>query len=108
MLAGCLIALTALPPSVLFRTEYLILTGMLNGSSWWMFIPAALLLVAVIYWLCVKILPLLSRPCALERIDRTARNPLLSAILLLLLGLTFVAGVWQAPELAGLIDSIVY
>ena len=108
VLAGCLIALTALPPSVLFRTEYLILTGMLNGSSWWMFIPAALLLVAVIYWLCVKILPLLSRPCALERIDRTARNPLLSAILLLLLGLTFVAGVWQAPELAGLIDSIVY
>lgn len=108
VLVCCLIALIAMPPSLLFRTEYLILTGMLTEGLWWIFIPVALLLVAVIYWLCAKILPLLSRPADLSKIDREARNPLLSAVLLLLLLLTFAAGVWQAPELVGLIDTIVY
>lgn len=68
----------------------------------------ALLLVAVIYWLCAKILPLLSRPADLEQIDREGRNPWLSAVLLLLVVVTFAAGVWQAPELGALIDKIVY
>lgn len=108
VLVCCLVALIAVPPSVLFRTEYLILTGMLTEGLWWIFIPVALLLVAVIYWLCAKMLPLLSRPADLSKIDREARNPLLSAVLLLLVLLTFAAGVWQAPELVGLIDTIVY
>lgn len=108
VLVCCLIALIAMPPSVLFRTEYLILTGMLAEGLWWVFVPVALLLVAVIYWLCVKLLPLVSRPADLSKINREARNPLLSALLLLLVLLTFAAGVWQAPELVGLIDTIVY
>lgn len=107
VLVCCMFALIAMPPSVLFRTEYLILTGMLSEGLWWLFIPVALLLVAVIYWLCAKILPLLSRPADLSKINREARNPLLSAMLLLLVLLTFAAGVWQAPELVGLIDTIV-
>ena len=45
---------------------------------------AALLLVAVIYWLCVKMLPLVSRPANLSKLNTDARNPLLSVILLLL------------------------
>ncbi len=104
----CLLALIAMPPSVLFRTEYLIFTGLLSGGLWWIFVPVALLLVAVIYWLCAKILPLLSRPADLEQIDREGRNPWLSAVLLLLVVVTFAAGVWQAPELGALIDKIVY
>lgn len=108
VLVCCLIALIAMPPSVLFRTEYLILTGLLDKGLWWVFVPAALLLVAVIYWLCVKLLPLVSRPADLSRINREARNPLLSAVLLLLVLLTFAAGVWQAPELVRLVDTIVY
>lgn len=107
VLVCCLVALIAMPPSVLFRTEYLILTGMLADGLWWVFVPAALLLVAVIYWLCVKLLPLLSRPADLSKTDKTARNPLLSAVLLLLVLLTFAAGIWQAPELVGLIDTMV-
>ena len=108
VLVCCLIALIAMPPSVLFRTEYLILTGLLDKGLWWVFVPAALLLVAVIYWLCVKLLPLVSRPADLSRINREARNPLLSAVLLLLVLLTFAVGVWQAPELVRLVDTIVY
>lgn len=108
VLACCLIALIAMPPSVLFRTEFMIFTGMLAEGLWWVFIPAALLLVAVIYWLCAKLLPLLSRPEDMSRIDMKGRNPLLSSVLLVLLLVTFAAGVWQAPELINLIDSIVY
>ena len=108
VLVCCLIALIAMPPSVLFRTEYLILTGMLAEGLWWVMIPVALLLVAVIYWLCVKMLPLVSRPANLSKLNTDARNPLLSVILLLLVLLTFVAGVWQAPALVELIDTIVY
>ena len=108
VLVCCLIALIAMPPSVLFRTEYLILTGLLDKGLWWVFVPAALLLVAVIYWLCVKLLPLVSRPADLSKINREACNPLLSAVLLLLVLLTFAAGVWQAPELVRLVDTIVY
>ena len=104
----CLIALIAVPPSVLFRTEYLILTGMLGEGWWWIFIPVALLLVTVIYWLCSKLLPLLFRPVDLSRVRIEGRNPWLSAVLLLMVLATFVAGVWQAPELVGLIDSIAY
>lgn len=108
VLACCLIALIAMPPSLLFRTEYLVLSAMLAEGMWWLFIPVALLLVAVIYWLCAKILPLLSRPADLSRINKAARNPLLSSVLLAVILLTFAAGVWQAPELINLIDSIVY
>lgn len=108
VLACCMIALIAMPPSVLFRTEYLVLTGMLAEGLWWLFIPVALLLVAVIYWLCAKLLPLLSRPADLSKINTAARNPLLSSVLLAVILLTFAAGVWQAPELINLIDSIVY
>lgn len=108
VLACCLIALIAMPPSVLFRTEFMIFTGMLADGLWWVFIPVALLLVAVIYWLCAKLLPLLSRPADLSKINTAARSPLLSSVLLAVVLLTFAAGVWQAPELVNLIDSIVY
>ena len=108
VLVCCLIALIAVPPSVLFRTEYLILTGMLGEGWWWIFIPVALLLVTVIHWLCSKLLPLLFRPVDLSRVRIEGRNPWLSAVLLLMVLATFVAGVWQAPELVGLIDSIAY
>lgn len=108
VLVCCLIALIAVPPSVLFRTEFLILTGMLADGLWWVFIPTALLLVAVIYWLCTKLLPLLMRPTDLSRINTAGRSTLLSSVLLLIVLATFAAGVWQAPELINLIDSIVY
>lgn len=108
VLVCCLVALIAMPPSVLFRTEYLLFTGLLGEGLWWIFIPVALLLVAVIYWLCAKILPLLSRPADLAQVAPKTRNPILSAMLLLLVALTFVAGVWQAPELVAFIDKIVY
>lgn len=104
----CMIALIAMPPSVLFRTEYLIFTGLLTDGLWWLFLPVGLMLVAIIYWLCAKILPLLSRPADLTHLNRTAKNTWLSIILLLLVLLTFAAGVWQAPQLGTLIDSMVY
>lgn len=104
----CLIALIAMPPSVLFRTEYLIFTGLLADGLWWLFLLVGLMLVAIIYWLCAKILPLLSRPADLTNLNMAAKNTWLSIILLLLVLLTFAAGVWQAPQLRTLIDSMVY
>ncbi len=104
----CLIALIAMPPSVLFRTEYLIFTGLLTDGLWWLLLLVELMLVAIIYWLCAKILPLLSRPADLTNLNMAAKNTWLSIILLLLVLLTFAAGVWQAPQLRTLIDSMVY
>lgn len=108
VLVCCMVGLIALPPSVLFRAEYLMLTALLGAGLWWVVAVAGLLLVAVIYWLCVKLLPLLSRPADLSGIDRGHRNVWMSTVLLLLLGATFAAGVWQAPALTEWIDKIAY
>ncbi len=109
VLMCALVGLIAMPPSVLFRTEYLMLTTLVGSGLWWMMALAAVLLLTITYWLCAKVLPLLLRPMEPTRMDVAGgRNRALSAILLLLLAGTFVVGVWQAPGLMEFIETIAY
>lgn len=106
-LTGALVALMALPPSLLFVTEYMMLTELMMTDQWWWMIPFAVLLLAILYWLCSKMLMVLYKPCDETKIDTTATDPIFSGVLFMILCFTFVMGVWQAPFLIKLIDSIV-
>lgn len=102
-----LVALIAMPPSLLFRTEYMILTQMIQQGHWIIFSIVGLLLLAIIYWLCSKILPLLFKPQGRYRIQPQHRDTPVSLALLLILVSTFVVGIWQSEWIIRLIDSII-
>lgn len=110
VLTLALLGLIAMPPSILFRTDFLILTELVSGGKWWIMLIVALLLLTIIYWLCSKMLPLLYRPLnPNKQLDMNGgRNRGLSVVLLILILGTFVVGMWQAPELINLINTIVY
>ncbi len=107
VIALSVVALAALPPSVLFRTEYLMFTTLIEQGLWWVVLLAALPLLVAIYWLCSKLLPMLYKPTDISRICPERKNTLLSSVLLLLIAATFVAGIWQAPFLIDLVNAIV-
>lgn len=107
VLTGCLIALLAVPPSILFRTEYLMLSELIFTGRWWIMVPSALFLLTIVYWLCSKIWPLLYKPTDLSRLSLSECSPLLSWCLLLLLLFFFAAGAWQGDEITRMIDQIV-
>lgn len=101
-----LVALLAFPPSVLFRTEILMLSTMMDGAWWWMIIPVGFSLLAVIYWLSSKMLSIVFKPTDISKVDLNARSTIFSSFLLVLLIATFVCGIWLAPELSDLITTI--
>lgn len=109
VLACAVVGLIAMPPSLLFRTEYLMLTELIATGKWWIVLILAFVLLVIIYWLCSKFLPLLYKPMDPARMHpEKGKNPALSFVLLLLILAVFAAGVWQAPELIQLIDTIAY
>lgn len=107
VLALSLVALTALPPSILFRTEYLMLTELIRRGDYFIVAGVAITLLAIIYWLSSKLLPLLFKPIGNNKIRPEYRNRPFSMALLAILLLTFIVGVWQSRQITTLIDSIV-
>ncbi len=106
-LLGLFVLLLALPPSILFRTEYLMLSELIASGRGWIAAVAAVLLLAIIYWLCSKILPLFYKGNEKGSTPRSAgRNPLLSLLLIGIVTALFIVGVWQPDPLIALIDSI--
>lgn len=101
------VALIAMPPSLLFRTEYMMFTSMIHERHWAIFAITALLLLAIIYWLCSKMLPLLFKPEGYRRTHPEQCSPALSSALLLIILFTFAMGIWQCRWIISLIDSIV-
>ncbi|MEG2756494.1 MAG: hypothetical protein RR931_07790, partial [Mucinivorans sp.] len=95
-------------PSVLFRTEYMMLSQMAFAGQWWLILPVVAALLMVMYWLLMKIFVMLYRPSDLTLVDMESRNPLFSGVLLLVLSATLVGGVWLGPELENLITVISY
>jgi len=107
VLACGVIGLLALPPSILFRSEYLMLTEGFGSGLWWLMIPVCLLLIVIMYWISSRILPILGRPMDMGKVALHKKNTAMSTVLLCLLAAVFVFGLWQSPWLVGLIDSIV-
>ncbi|CDN32120.1 Hydrogenase-4 component F [Mucinivorans hirudinis] len=102
------IGLVAMPPSLLFRSEYMMLTELIQGSRWWLIFPIALFLIAIVYWLCAKVLPIFTKP-----IDRTRliENPpqgkvvtwVLLAMMLALFFFGFVSTEWLTEFIGQLV-----
>ncbi|MEG1607592.1 MAG: proton-conducting transporter membrane subunit [Mucinivorans sp.] len=108
VMVAAVVALLAMPPSVLFRTEYMMLSQMAFEGQWWLILPVVAALLMVMYWLLMKIFVMLYRPSDLTLVDMESRNPLFSGVLLLVLSATLVGGVWLGPELENLITVISY
>lgn len=101
------VGMIAMPPSLLFRSEFLILTALLGSSKWWILFLVAIALLAVIYWLCAKVLPMFYKPIDHRHINTQAKDPLFSAVLLALILVVFVCGVVQVEPLIALVNSII-
>lgn len=103
-----LVGLMAMPPSLLFKSELLILSQIVSsGGTWWLILPVCVAILGVVYWLCSKVIPLLYRPCDHSKIMLEARDTLFSSVILVVLLAVFVCGMWSMPWLDNLINSIV-
>lgn len=102
-----IISLMAMPPSLLFRTELIILMEFITTAKGWIVVVIAIAMLAIIYWLMTKLLPILYKPCDISRLNTTARNTPLSVVLIALLLSTMVCGIWMAPEITNLINMII-
>lgn len=100
------VGLIAMPPSLLFRSEFLMLTALIATPKWWLIIPIALSLIAIIYWLCAKVLPMFYKPVDRHRVDTDSSNTAFSVVLLCLLMAVFVCGVVRIEALVRHIGEI--
>lgn len=100
------VGLIAMPPSLLFRSEYLMLTSLVISAKWWLIIPIALSLIAIIYWLSAKVLPMFYKAIDRKRIDMEAKDTLFSTVLLALMLVIFVCGMVQVEPLVRLVRAI--
>lgn len=101
------VSLMAMPPSLLFRSELMIFMDYAaSGAKFWVLIPVALALLAVIYWLMSKLLLILYKPCDITKVEPRNRNTPLSVVIVLILLGTIVCGIWMAPQLIELINLI--
>lgn len=100
------VGLIAMPPSLLFMSEYMMLTELMTGRNWWLIFPIAISLIAIIYWLCAKVLPIFYKPIDKSRIDITQKESVFSIVLLVLLIIIFVCGMVSVEPLNDLILNI--
>lgn len=99
-----LCALSAVPCSMLFWSEFVIFGDILASSRWWLIILIGLPLLACIYWSMSKILGILYRPsCAASRAER---DTALSSVLLILILAVFVIGAMQWDFIISLVKTI--
>lgn len=101
-----MLALVAMPPSVLFLSEYKMLSWILTTDRWWIVIIIALPLLVCLHWLTSKMLLILYKPIDEKRVDREQRSTSLSIVMLVLLGVVFFFGASSSGWLADLINQI--
>ncbi len=106
LLAG-LVCLIAFPPSALFLSELMILRQIIADGSWWLLGILVLLLCAVMYTLCQRILiicykPAGTRPAESRPVSRTMTWTGLGLILC-----AVALGVVQPPALIAFINAII-
>lgn len=101
------VGMIAMPPSLLFKSEFLMFTALLGSAKWWLVVPVIAALVAIIYWLCAKMLPIFYKPIDHSRVNTEAKDTLFSAVLLVLILTVFVFGVVQIEPLVRLLNAIV-
>lgn len=101
------VGLVAMPPSLLFRSEFLMLTSLVASPARWLVIPIAFALLAILYWLCAKVLPIFYKPMDRHHIRASERDPILSWVMLACMLIVFSCGVVQIKPLSDMISTIV-
>lgn len=101
------LSLIALPPSLLFRSEFIIFKELVRSDLWYVYGILGLALIAVLYWIGMKILPIFFKQVDVSKLNTTAINTPLSLVLAAILLSTMVCGLFMAPLLRELITSIV-
>lgn len=99
-----LIALIAVPPSILFQSEFIIFSELTAKPL--AFIIVALSIITIIYWLLSKILPILYKPVDISNVNAKAKNNALSITVIILTLATLMLGIYLAPELQKLVSII--
>lgn len=99
------VALVAAPPSVLFRSEFLIFSGILSSNSWWLIILIVLPLLACAYWALSKLLSIVFATSTKAPLQHRNWSPF-SLVLALILIAVFVVGVYRSDLLYQLIHTI--
>lgn len=107
VLALALVALVAMPPSLLFRSEYLIMWDLFTSPRWWIGVLALLPLLVCLYWLVSKILFVLYRPIEPKCVEVAQRDRPLSLVLLAILGVVFYFGAFDNDYLMWLINAMI-
>lgn len=102
-----MVALVAVPPSVLFRSEFLMFSHLLTMPSWWLIFVIVLPLLVCLYWLVSKILQILYRPIEAKCVALGERDSVLSWALLVVMAVVFYFGAMDSDFLTNLINKII-
>ncbi len=104
----CSISLVAVPPSLLFMSEFLLFREMLRGDSWWLFIVVLVPLLVCLYWSLTKLLWAVFSPMNREMPEPKKREgrALNVVLLVVMLGL-FAVMVFGGDELRGFINLLI-
>lgn len=104
-----IVGLLAMTPSLLFWSEYLIFSELIaSGGRTWLMIPIGLLLIAIIYWLCSKVIPILYKPCDHTKLNIKAADPILSSVLASIMAMIFTLSFWQPQLFVDFISRIAF
>ncbi len=99
------ISLVAIPPSLLFRSEFLIFENILSSSHWWIIIPVALPLLTCLWWALTKLLAIVFVPNSTEIQPNKGANLFSIALIAILVGL-LLFGAIETEWLNSLIVNI--
>lgn len=99
------VALVAAPPSLLFRSEFIIFSQVITSDSWWLIIPIILSLLACAYWALSKLLSIVFA-ASVKTPNEVRRFSVFSALLILILLGLFVFGVYRSDMLHTLVYTI--
>lgn len=102
----CVVSLVAAPPSLLFRSEFMMFSEVLHSSRWWLIILIVIPLLTCAYWSLTKLLTIIFSPVHGEKIERQKPTAFSYTLLALLLGL-FVLCVTNVELVNNLIREII-
>ncbi len=106
VLTLCVVSLVAAPPSLLFRSEYILFREILLSERWWIIVLVTVPLLACAFWSLTKLLTIIFSTEHGE-LPPMQKRSWFSAVLLLLLGGLFVVCLLQPQILVDLINTII-
>lgn len=103
-----LFSIIAVPPSLLFKSEFLLLGELLSSRVWWLIIPIAIALLTCLSWALLRFLSVVfAHTSSQATLPPKQSFSCFSLVLALILGVLFYAGVIEVEPLRELIEQII-